>query len=73
MERCFCEYFYSANRSTAAGIKFPKSGDGLHLLDTGTPRDTGFRRTCFVKNSSDKSQGYFKEGKAGRCVCGVLT
>ncbi|MXQ85078.1 hypothetical protein E5288_WYG004258 [Bos mutus] len=45
---------------TAAGIKFPKCSGWLPLLDTGTCPYLSFRRIQFVRNSSDKSQGYFK-------------
>lgn len=72
MEECFCEYFYSASRSsyysTVAGTKSPKSSNWLHLVDTGTHHVRSSRRVHFVKNSSDKSEGYFKVGKTSRCV-----
>lgn len=58
---------------TAAGIKFPKCSGWLPLLDMGTCPYLSFRRIQFVRNSSDKSQGYFKVSKRSRCVCGMLT
>lgn len=75
MKECLCEYFYSANRSRylAAAGKFSTSSDWLHLVDKGTHHYMNFKGIQLVKNSSDKSQGYFKVIKTHRCVCGMLT
>lgn len=55
----------------AAESKSPKSSDWLHLADTGNHRVGSSRRIPFVKNSSDKSQGYFTVGDTGRYAARV--
>lgn len=65
---------------TARGIRqllassFPNPATGrICRAREPTTHGVRFRRMQFMKNSSDKSQGYFKVGEAGRCVCGMLT